>query len=403
MTISDGWMDGVERVPTPEFGYPDMPAYSMWPKAVMSHVMQGYQSTMLLWAQDGLYQGKSAHFTIGRDGRIVQHVSIWDPAWHAGDVANPTWANYIPGSNPNRSVIGIEHEGFSIPPGYGYDYLYSASEPWPEAMIEATIKVHQWVFEAIRTYDTSVVPGPDTIITHSMTNTVSRPQDPGDLWMSTVRPRILKAFDPAVDAPPPVVQPAPEPVVLTAASFPVPGERVVFRFGQLWDPDINSTDNVITPGWRFHNGVDISAVRGSPLLSRLPVPAQVTFAGKDDVGGNIVVMRLPDKTGVMYVHMDTIDVKFGDIVVPGQKIGTNGITGDTDWPHLHYSRIKAPFNSEAYFFSEQQMMDPEIEFAVPAPVVVETPPQDSEIDTDVLKAKLVAAAQLIYESVEIIS
>jgi N-acetylmuramoyl-L-alanine amidase len=45
----------------------------------------------------------SAHFTIGRDGSIVQHVSTFDRAWHAGvghDVDGRP--------NPNHYSIGIE-------------------------------------------------------------------------------------------------------------------------------------------------------------------------------------------------------------------------------------------------------------------------------------------------------
>lgn len=394
MTISDGWMDGVERVPTPEFGYPDMPAYSMWPKAIMSHVMQGYQNTMVMWAKDNITQGKSAHFTIGRNGTIIQHVSIWDPAWHAGDVANPTWAGYIPGTNPNKYVIGIEHEGFSIDPGYSYDYLYSTVGHWPEAMIEATIRVHKWVFDAIRTYDPSVVPGPETIITHSMTNSLSRPQDPGDLWMNTVRPRIIAAFNEVIDPPP---QNVVVPVQLTVASYPVPGAQTQFPFGMVWDDDIDSTDNVITPGERFHPGVDIPVFMGAPLFSQLPVAGVVTFAGKDTSGGNTIVLRLPDNTGVIYIHMATIDVKFGDIVQPGQKMGTHGQTGDSSWPHLHYGRIKAPFNAEAWRFDNSQFFDPAIEFAIGAPVPVVVP---STVDLVAVNQKLVVAKQAIDDAIK---
>lgn len=183
MSIQDGWMPGVEVHRTAAYGDPSIPPTSMWPKQVVSHVMQGYQSTMIEWAkQRPPIVRASAHFTIGRDGRICQHVSIWDPAWHVA------WNGW------NLHSIGIEHEGFSVPPGYGYDYVYSDERPWPEAMILATIKVHQWVFEAIRTYDPTVVPGLDTIVTHAMTGQPDRINDPGEVFMRQVRPRVLAAF-----------------------------------------------------------------------------------------------------------------------------------------------------------------------------------------------------------------
>ncbi len=183
MSVQDGWMPGVEVYKTAAYGDPRIPAVGMWPKQVVSHVMQGFQSTMIDWSmQRPPIVRASAHFTIGRDGRICQHVSIWDPAWH---VAWDGW---------NLHSIGIEHEGFSVPPGYGYDYVYSDAQPWPEAMIKATIQVHQWVMEAIRVYDPSVVPGEATILTHALTGQPDRVYDPGDAFMRQVRPRILESF-----------------------------------------------------------------------------------------------------------------------------------------------------------------------------------------------------------------
>ncbi len=185
-------MDGVEHVPTAAFGgYPAVPNGSMWPKQVISHVMEGWQTTMIGYAKERpAFHRLSAHFTIGRNGRIVQHVSLWDPAWHVA------WQDW------NQHSIGIEHEGFSVAgPSVGQQN-YSPSFPWPEALILSTIRVHQWVFDAIRFYDTTVVPNESTIITHALTGQPDRVNDPGAQWMSQVRPRILAAFAPTPPTPP---------------------------------------------------------------------------------------------------------------------------------------------------------------------------------------------------------
>ena len=186
MSIQDGWMNDVAHVPTGwvQLGAPDVFDGQMWPKQIVHHVMQGYQSTMNTWANERPPRTKVAvHFTINRTGRIVQHMPIWNPGWHVG------WQSW------NLHSVGIEHEGFSVDPVvYGYDYLYSAARPWPQAMVDASVRVTKWVMEAIHYYDTSVVPGPDTIIGHSETGQPDRVDDPGLLWVQTVKPQLLAAF-----------------------------------------------------------------------------------------------------------------------------------------------------------------------------------------------------------------
>ena len=190
MSIQDGWMDGVERIPSAAAGgFVSVRDGEMWPKRVVSHVMQGYQRTMIDWANERPpLTWKAVHFTVGRDGRTVQHVPLWTPGRHVGDA--------------NLSTIGIEHEGFSVDPVvYGYDYLYDAEHPWPEPLVEATIKVHRWVFEAIRYYDQTVLPDEFAVTTHSVLDPVWRAQDPGSLWLATVRPLIFAALAPPESPP----------------------------------------------------------------------------------------------------------------------------------------------------------------------------------------------------------
>ena len=172
-----GWMPDVDHVEAVgSYGYSVVAAGSMKPIAVINHVMQGYQETMIRWAAEKTGR-VSAHFTIGRDGRIVQHVGIFDPAWHAGRVESPTWPLYKRTSNPNYYTIGVEHEGFSAVPMYRYDYVYDEDHRWPEPMAEASISVHRWIVD-----QTGIVPSVETIIGHNETATRSRADDPGEMW-----------------------------------------------------------------------------------------------------------------------------------------------------------------------------------------------------------------------------
>ena len=165
-------MSGIEHVPDPNAGYSDN---YFAPIAVIDHIMQGYQQTLV---NDGGRDGISAHFSIGRGGRKVQHVSVRRAAYHAGVVISPVWRLLQVGGNPNRIAVGVEHEGFSeAPRTYPHDYLYDAAHPWPDEMVRASIDVHSWVFHAI-----NVIPTPDTLIPHAYTDTVTRANDPGSAW-----------------------------------------------------------------------------------------------------------------------------------------------------------------------------------------------------------------------------
>lgn len=163
------WMPGVERIESLAHGG------AILPRAVMSHIMQGSQKTMVRWAEERpSITPISAHFTIGKDGHIAQHVSIRQQAWHAGRTdGTPTWQLLPAGGNPNNFTVGIEHEGFT-------------GEPWPEPQIAATLRVHRWVFEELK-----LVASPDTVIGHFMTAPLSRARDPGPRWP---RSRIISAL-----------------------------------------------------------------------------------------------------------------------------------------------------------------------------------------------------------------
>ena len=184
-----GWMPGVVEAPTEAYGYADVAAGSMVPIAVMSHIMQGYQPTMVAWANERpRVTPKSAHFTVGRTGDVIQHVGIYDPAWAAGRVADPTW-RLLPAdastadSTPNKLCVHIEHEGFSVPPQYGYDYLYDETHAWPQPMVQSSIEVQRWCLGEL-----GVDASADAVIGHFMTDGVSRADDPGSAWP---RQRIL--------------------------------------------------------------------------------------------------------------------------------------------------------------------------------------------------------------------
>ena len=90
-------------------------------------------------------------------------------------------------------------------------------------------------------------------------------------------------------------------------------------------------------GKREHHGVDIFAVRHTPVLA--PSDAEVTRVGEGEIGGRYVWLRDQKRSINMYfAHLQTQEVTPGTRVVAGQIIGTVGNTGNarTTPPHLHF-------------------------------------------------------------------
>ena len=151
----------------------------MRPIGIVNHIMQGYRATMDAWARSPHNDGRGAHFGVNRAGEAAQYASIYTVAWHASrrDARPPTWPLYRVGVDPGSVTVGVEHEGFSVDPGYGHDYLYDATHPWPADMVAATARVQRWVCD-----ETGIAPGPTTIIGHRALNPISRADDPGSAW-----------------------------------------------------------------------------------------------------------------------------------------------------------------------------------------------------------------------------
>jgi len=228
-----GWMSDVERIPFREFGHSGVAEDQMYPRAIVHHVMSGRMGGARGMAlTNPVGQAPSWHFSIGRDGAIVQHISIWDTGWHCGidqsvipdQLVQRFRAEF--GRDVNSWTVGIEHEGFSIP-AYSTDgkriddYLYGDDHPYPEAMIQASIRVQRWVWNSCQWL--LDIPAPndrfDRFLTHAMINPRDRPNDPGAVWDNAVWARVVNGVlaqpaparvGPETPAVPPVEPPPPQ-------------------------------------------------------------------------------------------------------------------------------------------------------------------------------------------------
>ena len=90
-------------------------------------------------------------------------------------------------------------------------------------------------------------------------------------------------------------------------------------------------------GSRRHEGVDIIAPRGNLIYA--VVDGTITKVYNNaSLTGNGVRLTTADGTYFFYAHLDTIapNIVPGTVVKAGQILGTNGSTGNTTTPHLHF-------------------------------------------------------------------
>lgn len=83
-----------------------------------------------------------------------------------------------------------------------------------------------------------------------------------------------------------------------------------------------------------HSGLDIAAPEGADI--RAPAPGKVIDTGDYFFNGNTVLIDHGQGLITMYCHMSRIDVKPGDQVQTGDRLGAIGMTGRVTGPHLHW-------------------------------------------------------------------
>lgn len=83
-----------------------------------------------------------------------------------------------------------------------------------------------------------------------------------------------------------------------------------------------------------HNGIDIARPDGFDILAS--DHGVVKAAGTDGSFGKRVIIDHNNGFETIYAHLDSIDVKVGDKVPQGTKLGIMGMTGRSTGIHLHF-------------------------------------------------------------------
>ncbi len=130
---------------------------------------------------------------------------------------------------------------------------------------------------------------------------------------------------------------------------PVASGEVTSGFGRRLDP--------FTEASSFHQGIDVSAARGTPILAT--AAGRVVFAGKNEGYG--LALRIDHGNGVetMYAHVLDLKVRNGQRVVRGQEVARVGTTGRTTAPHVHYEvRVNGrAVNPDTYLLPTGEIVD----------------------------------------------
>lgn len=109
----------------------------------------------------------------------------------------------------------------------------------------------------------------------------------------------------------------------------------------------------------FHEGVDILAAAGTPIVA--PARGRVVFVGQMMDGAEVVVLAHDNGLVSLYAHLQmgplAPTIKAGDIVQAGDRIGAVGLTGMTTGYHLHWA-----------VYQNGVPIDPLGTLVVPAPV-----------------------------------
>lgn len=123
--------------------------------------------------------------------------------------------------------------------------------------------------------------------------------------------------------------------VVYAAACPPGSDRFVYPVTGSAGSPVGNRVHPIHGDVRWHNGLDIPALVGTPVYASAGGAVTTADHGKRGYGKHVKITH-PNGTYSLYGHLSVISVSNGSNVAQGTKIGEVGSTGGSTGPHLHW-------------------------------------------------------------------
>jgi murein DD-endopeptidase MepM/ murein hydrolase activator NlpD len=137
-------------------------------------------------------------------------------------------------------------------------------------------------------------------------------------------------------------------LVVLIVSLVVAGPASARPDGRSQLPLVWPADGTVTSpfgvwrGDRRHEGIDIGILRSLRLRAVANGVVRATgYAGGYEGYGMVVLLDLPGPYSALYAHLSDVDVRVGDRVRAGERIGLAGCTGSCTGTHLHFELKRA--------------------------------------------------------------
>lgn len=137
-------------------------------------------------------------------------------------------------------------------------------------------------------------------------------------------------------------------------------EKIIYDGGMFKWPAPSYTRISSDYGWRmhptlgvekFHNGVDMAAPGGTPILAAYD--GEVIASGYNSSMGNYIMINHGGGLITIYMHASALYVSQGTMVVRGEKIAAVGTTGRSTGNHLHFGvRLNGEYVSPWNYLSQ---------------------------------------------------